>query len=180
MTQRMGLPSEDEVGGKAKKAKGPKTALMYAVDLLARQEQSSAKLREKLGRKGYEEEEIEAALQRLMELHYLDDIGACQRQFDFLYEESRSSVRQIVAKLLQRGFESSMIKDCIPSDTYEREKDAAFRVLALKYRKPADPRKMMANLYQKGFAVDAARAAVETFAAQMAERQDGAEDEGRR
>ena len=49
MTQRMELPSEDEVGGK-KKAKGPKTALMYAVDLLARQEQSSAKLREKLGK----------------------------------------------------------------------------------------------------------------------------------
>ena len=161
-----------------KKAKGPKTALMYAVDLLARQEQSSAKLREKLGRKGYDEEETEAALRRLMELHYLDDAGACQRQFDFLYEESRSSVRQIVAKLMQR--ESSMIKGCIPSDTYEREKDAALRVLALKYRRPTDPRKMMANLYQKGFAVDAARAAVETFAAQMAERQDGAEDEGRR
>ena len=179
MTQRMELPSEDEVGGK-KKAKGPKTALMYAVDLLARQEQSSAKLREKLGRKGYDEEETEAALRRLMELHYLDDAGACQRQFDFLYEESRSSVRQIVAKLMQRGFESSMIKGCIPSDTYEREKDAALRVLALKYRRPTDPLKMMANLYQKGFAVDAARAAVETFAAQMAERQDGAEDEGRR
>ena len=57
MTQRMELPSEDEVGGKAKKAKGPKTALMYAVDLLARQEQSSAKLREKLKRKGYGEED---------------------------------------------------------------------------------------------------------------------------
>ena len=84
-----------------------------------------------------------------------------------------------MAKLLQRGFESSMIRDCIPSDTYEREKDAALRVLALKYRKPADSRKMMANLYQKGFAVDAARAAVETFAAQMAERQDSAEDDER-
>lgn len=178
MTQRMELPPEEEIGGK-KKAKGPKTALMYAVDLLARQEQSSAKLREKLKRKNYDEEEIEAALQRLMELHYLDDAGACQRQFDFLYEESRSSVRQIVAKLLQRGFESSMIKSCIPSDTYEREKEAALRVLSLKYHRPADPRKMMANLYQKGFAVDAARAAVETFAAQMAERQGGAEgDEG--
>ncbi len=169
MTQRMELPPEEEIGGK-KKAKGPKTALMYAVDLLARQEQSSAKLREKLKRKNYDEEEIEAALQRLMELHYLDDAGACQRQFDFLYEESRSSVRQIVAKLLQRGFESSMIKSCIPSDTYEREKEAALRVLSLKYHRPADPRKMMANLYQKGFAVDAAWAAVETFAAQMAER----------
>ena len=46
-----------------------KTALMYAVDLLARQEQSEKRLREKLARKGYEEEEIEAALARLHEKH---------------------------------------------------------------------------------------------------------------
>ena len=163
MTQRMELPSEDEVGGK-KKAKGPKTALMYAVDLLARQEQSSAKLREKLGRKGYSEEETEAAIQRLMELHYLDDAGACQRQFDFLYEESRSSVRQIVVKLLQRGFPSELVKACVPADTYEREKAAALRVLALKYKRSAEPRKMMANLYQKGFESAVCRAAVEEYA----------------
>ena len=163
MTQRMELPSEDEVGGK-KKAKGPKTALMYAVDLLARQEQSSAKLREKLGRKGYDEEETEAALRRLMELHYLDDAGACQRQFDFLYEESRSSVRQIVVKLLQRGFPSELVKACVPADTYEREKAAALRVLALKYKRSAEPRKMMANLYQKGFESAVCRAAVEEYA----------------
>ena len=60
------------------------TALMYAVDLLARQEQSSNKLREKLRRKGYEEEEIEAALLRLEEKHYLNDGDACARQFRFL------------------------------------------------------------------------------------------------
>ena len=176
MTQRMELPSEgagSHTGGRrsgGKSTKSQKTALMYAVDLLARQEQSSAKLREKLCRKGYSEEETEAALRRLEEMHYLDDAGACQHQFEFLYNESRSTVRQIMAKLLQRGFERSMIRDCIPKDTYEREKSAALRVLALKYRRPADPRKMMANLYQKGFSVDAARAAVEEFAAQMAER----------
>ena len=175
------LPGEQTAEAKtARKPRAKKTALMYAVDLLARQEQSSAKLREKLLRKGYAEVETEAAIARLVEKHYLNDADACARQFAYLYNESRSSVRQIVAKLMQRGFESSMIKGCIPSDTYEREKDAALRVLALKYRRPTDPRKMMANLYQKGFAVDAARAAVETFVAQLAERQDGAEDEGRR
>lgn len=55
---------------------------------------------------------------------------------------------------------------CIPKDTYEREKSAALRVLSLKYKTSADPRKMMANLYQKGFDLDAARAAVEAYAAE--------------
>ena len=83
-----------------------KTALMYAVDLLARQEQSEKRLREKLQRKGYEAEEIEAAIARLHEKHYLSDEEACQHQFDYLYRESRNSVRQICLKLQQRGFEA--------------------------------------------------------------------------
>ena len=43
------LPGEQAAEAKtARKPRAKKTALMYAVDLLARQEQSSAKLREKL------------------------------------------------------------------------------------------------------------------------------------
>ena len=137
---------------------------MYAVDLLARQEQSSAKLREKLLRKGYAEEETEAAIARLVEKHYLNDADACARQFAYLYNESRSSVRQIVVKLLQRGFPSELVKACVPADTYEREKAAALRVLALKYKRSVEPRKMMANLYQKGFESAVCRAAVEEYA----------------
>ena len=137
---------------------------MYAVDLLARQEQSTARLREKLARKGYPEEEIDAAIQKLEEKHYLDDAGACAHQFEFLYHESSRSVRQIVLKLQQRGFNRALIRDCIPEDTYEREKAAALRVLAMKYKRTADPRKMMASLYRKGFDTDVALAAAETYA----------------
>ncbi len=140
-----------------------KTALMYAVDLLARQEQSSNKLREKLQRRGYTEEEIEDALQRLAEKHYLNDAEACQRQFMFLYEESRQSVRQICAKLMQRGFEGSQVRECVPHDTYEREKKAALRCLSLKFKPSNDRQKMMQNLYTKGFDGPAIRAAVEEF-----------------
>ena len=86
------------------KTKSNKTALVQAVDLLARQEHSTQKLREKLRQRGYEEEEIEAAIQRLEEKHYLNDEDACARQFQYLYENSRSSVKQIQAKLMQRGF----------------------------------------------------------------------------
>mgnify|MGYP000169619715 CR=1 FL=1 len=47
-----------------------------AVDLLARQEQSEQKLRDKLARKGYEPEEIDKAVARLIEKHYLNDEDA--------------------------------------------------------------------------------------------------------
>ena len=148
---------------RARMPNAEKTALMYAVDLLARQEQSTAKLREKLARKGYSAEEIDAAIAKLEAKHILDDAGACEHQFAFLYNESSRSVRQIALKLQQRGFDRSMIRACIPDDTYEREKSAALRVLAIKYKKTAEPRKMMANLYQKGFDTDVARAAVEAY-----------------
>ena len=66
-------------------------------------------------------------------------------------------------KLMQRGFGSSLVKDCIPADTFAREKAAALRVLALKFKPAADRQKMMANLYSKGFDSSAIRAAVEEF-----------------
>ena len=143
--------------------KNKKTALVQAVDLLARQEQSTNKLREKLQQRGYAEDEIEAAIQRLEERHYLDDADACARQFQFLYEESRQSVRQICAKLMQRGFESSLVRECVPRDIYEREKKAAMRCLNLKFKPSAEEQKMMQHLYRKGFDSSAIRAAVEEF-----------------
>lgn len=159
--------SDGEAVEKPKKPKKPeKTALIAAVDILARQEYSEAKLSEKLARKGYGEEEIAGAIARLKERHYLNDADACARQFAFLYNESRNSVRQICLKLRQRGFTKEDIDACRPRDIYEREKQAALRVLALKYSRDAERQKMMANLYQKGFEAGTARDAVETYKSQ--------------
>ena len=58
----------------------------------------------------------------------------------YLYENSRSSVKQIQAKLMQRGFESSLIRSCIPSDTFQRETRAALHCLRLKFRAGAEAR----------------------------------------
>lgn len=158
---------ETSDGEAVEKPKKPeKTALVAAVDILARQEYSEAKLSEKLVRKGYGEEEIAGAIARLKERHYLNDADACARQFAFLYTESRNSVRQICLKLRQRGFTKEDIDACRPRDIYEREKQAALRVLALKYSRDAERQKMMANLYQKGFEAGTARDAVETYKSQ--------------
>lgn len=163
---RRGRTRRAEAGDGEAVEKTKKPALVAAVDILARQEYSEAKLSEKLARKGYGEEEIAGAIARLKERHYLNDADACARQFAFLYNESRNSVRQICLKLRQRGFTKEDIDACRPRDIYEREKQAALRVLALKYPRDAERQKMMANLYQKGFEAGTARDAVETYKSQ--------------
>lgn len=142
-----------------------RTALVCAADLLARQEQSRRRLHDKLRRRGYGEEETAAALDRLEERHYLDDEELCRRQFRFLYESSRNSVRQIMAKLMTRGFSRELVEACVPEDASARDQAAAAKQLRVKFRPEADRRKMMASLCRAGFSPDDARIAVEGFAA---------------
>lgn len=159
----MRTSEEPQSSRKRQRTRIEKTALMKAVDLLARAEQSTANLARKLAQRGYEEEEIRAALATLMERGYLDDEEACRHQFAFLYEESRQSVRQITAKLMQKGFPSALIADCVPADTFERERAAAGRCLALHFKKGADAQKMLQHLYRRGFSTTVCRAAVADF-----------------
>lgn len=161
MTRMSEKPQENS--RKRQRTKIEKTALMKAVDLLARAEHSTAHLARKLAQRGYEEEEIKAALAALTERGYLDDEEACRHQFAFLYEESRQSVRQITAKLMQKGFSAALIAECVPGDTFERERSAAGRCLVLHFKKNADAQKMLQHLYRRGFSTAVCRAAVADF-----------------
>ncbi|MBQ1416871.1 MAG: regulatory protein RecX [Selenomonas sp.] len=149
------------------KSKRPlKPALVYAVDLLARQDYSENRLREKLTAKGYEDEEIEAAVLRLQEKHYLNDEESCGRRFRYLYTESSYSVRQICVKLMERGYASRLVKSCIPEDREEvsqREYTAALRVLESKYRRSQDKQKLLAAMFRRGFPSSSVYQAVNDF-----------------
>ena len=149
------------------KSKRPlKPALVYAVDLLARQDYSEKRLREKLTAKGYEDEEIEAAVLRLQEKHYLNDEESCGRRFRYLYTESSYSVRQICVKLMERGYASRLVKSCIPEDREEvsqREYTAALRVLESKYRRSQDKQKLLAAMFRRGFPSSSVYQAVNDF-----------------
>ena len=152
--------------GQSQPAKPDKTALVTAVDYLARQEYSENKLREKLTRKGYDEDEIEAALARLKERHYIDDRSACARQLAYLYENSTNSLRQVKLKLERRGFDRGLIAECadeLDVDLYEQEKAKALRVLRGHYRPDADRQKMLGYLYRKGYDSAALRDAVDEY-----------------
>lgn len=144
--------------------KNKKTALVQAVDLLARQAHSTARLTRKLKQRQYETEEIEAAVDRLSQRGYLDDQELCRQQFSRYYEERRYSVKYICYKLMQQGFSSEMIDENIPDDTYVRELDTAEKILQRHFKEQAVENKMMQYLYGKGFSTNICRDAVRRFA----------------
>ena len=135
------------------------TALGKAIELLARQEQSSKTLRRKLLERGYDEAEVDKK--------YLDDADACASQFENLYEAETLSVRQIYAKLIQRGFDADTIENLIPADTYERELRAASKALEKKFSGQNIDAKVKLKIRQhlalKGFSSEIISAAVEKF-----------------
>ena len=113
--------------------KEKKSALQKATDLLARQEQSETILRQKLLARKYDAAEVEDALSKLKQHNYLNDAETCRRQFEILYAEGKLSVRQIVVKLIQRGFDKNFIEQLIPDDSDEHERLAAEKLLEKKF-----------------------------------------------
>ena len=151
-----------------------KTALMTAAELLARQEQSSKNLRQKLSARKFDSTEIDEAIKTLQQRNYLDDNETCRRQFENLYSEEKLSVRQICAKLIQRGFEPEFVKNLIPTDSEQHDLKAASRALEKKFSKVNFDKentqeffKLKNKIYQhlamKGFSSEIISAAVETF-----------------
>jgi regulatory protein len=83
------------------KARPDASVLEAGLRLLARRAHSRVELRRKLGRRGYEEDEIQAALTRLTELGYVDDA-----EFAAAHVRRRSASRgpfALSAELAARG-----------------------------------------------------------------------------
>lgn len=111
------------------------TALMKATELLAKSEQSSNLLRQKLLARKFDENEVDVAIEKLEKLKYLDDDELCTRQFENLYSAKKLSVRQICVKLVQKGFDLEFVKNLIPNDVDEHELKVALNILEKKYRR---------------------------------------------
>lgn len=102
---------------------------------MARQEQSSKHLRQKLIARKYGAEEVDAAIDTLTERNYLNDAESCRRQFEYLYAEEKLSVNKICAKLIQRGFDNAFVKNLIPEDSEEHDLRAAEKAFNKKFSK---------------------------------------------
>jgi len=130
-----------------------KTALQKATDLLARQDQSSAVLRRKLLARKYDAQEVDEAIDKLQKYNYLNDEELCRHQFENFYAEGKLSLRQILIKLIQRGFDKNFIEQLIPDDFEEHERLVAANMLAKKFPRDENfnPSKAWQFLSSRGF-----------------------------
>lgn len=144
--------------------KQKKSALQKATDLLARQEQSSTVLRQKLLARGYDTSEVDDALAKFKRYNYLDDAEACRRQFENFLTDGKLSVRQIVVKLIHRGFDKDFIEQLIPDDSAAYDSDVALKLLTKKFSAAKfDKAKAWQFLSARGFDGEIISEAVEKF-----------------
>ena len=145
--------------------KQKKSALMKAADLLAYREHSEAQLKRKLLARRYDTSEVDATIDKLKRHHYLDDAELCRQQFDSFWADGRLSVRQIVVKLIQRGFDKDFIAELIPADRDEHELHAAILALTKKFttRDENFRAKAWQFLSTRGFDGDIISTAIENF-----------------
>lgn len=143
-----------------------KSALMKAADLLAYREHSEAELRQKLLARRYEPAEVDETIDKLKRHNYLDDEELCRQQFENFWADGRLSVRQIVVKLIQRGFDKNFIDELIPADRDEHELNAATLALTKKFTS-RDDKNFRAKAWQflsgRGFDGDTISIALENF-----------------
>ena len=138
-------------------------ALDTGLRLLARRSHSRFELRRKLGRRGYEEAEVDAAVARLVELRYLDD-----RSFAEGHVRRRSATRgplALSAELAARGVDRESADLAVAGIDAEAQVGAAMRLVErLAGRKSfAGYRELLdsvgSKLVRRGFAPGVVRAA---------------------
>lgn len=135
-----------------KAERAPKTALVYAVDLLARRAYGELELRRKLAARGYADEEIEAAVERLLSKRYLDDEALCHDLAETFLRAHKYGYRYIRHKLRERGFSDALVAQSLGYEDEAREFEAAAAVVAKKYgAREAQPEKIYRFLLARGF-----------------------------
>jgi regulatory protein len=118
-----------------------KTCLDKALELLARRAHFRRELDRKLVQRGYGDEEREAALARVEELGYLDELETARA---FLRERLRrgpEGKRRLEAELVRRGAEAEAaaqaLAEMVPEDDREPARAAARTLLRRGAKEPA-------------------------------------------
>jgi regulatory protein len=143
----------------------------HAVRLLAPRPHFRAELEAKLKQRGYSEEEIGAALDRLAAEGHLDDVRTARDFVTHRLEQKAEGRLRLRAELVRRGASEEAVSAAlaeVPEDDLEAAREAAAK-WARSHR--PDPAALARHLARKGFSQRA------IFAASRLETLDGAQDE---
>ena len=123
-----------------------------ALKLLARQESSCRRLRHKLSQRGYEKDEIDTTISRLLEYGYLDDRRYGLRWVEERLRRGPVGQRRMRADLENRGLDGDLAaeiaSDQMPDDDLEAAREA---LESWKRRRGGNPRALARYLDRLGF-----------------------------
>ncbi len=132
-------------------------AFQYALKLLAYRSRSVAELKVKLSRKGFTEDEADAALQRLVGLGYIDDPALSEALARQARENRRFGKKGAMAFLLKRGIPPGLAASALTGyDESEGAKEVARKKLrGMKHvGSEAMRRRLYGALARRGYSAD--------------------------
>ncbi len=161
-------------------------AFEKALELLAVREHFRAELEEKLVRRGFEQPEIETALERCERLGYLDDRRAAERFVEVHVVRKGWGRRRIEQELRRRGAPADVVAEAaaIPRKTELDALEVALRRAGARarpgwWRLPRERARMVSSLLRRGFDAEDARRAVDRLAAERESDHHARDDEPR-
>lgn len=161
-------------------------AFSKALELLALRDHFRAELARKLERRGFPPDEIEAALQRLETLGYLDDVRAAARFVEVNAVRKGWGRHRLERELERRGVARDVAARAAGAGP---ETEAAALASALGralrrarpgwWRLPRERARMVSSLVRRGFDAEDARRAVDRLAAERESDDHAPDDEPR-
>ena len=106
------------------------SAMVKAMDILARRSLSEMELLAKLRRAGYPDHECDEAIAECLKRHYLDDEQLTSDCVDILHQRNLGA-RQIRMKLARRGLDPEKINELL-NESPEAEIESARRAMETK------------------------------------------------
>lgn len=92
----------------------PEGAFSAAVSLLTYKENTEKELKRKLKERGFEEEDIDAAFEKLREKRFLDERRYFERFVRLAAESRRYGARRILNEAYVKGFSEETVRACAP------------------------------------------------------------------
>jgi regulatory protein len=124
----------------------------YALFLVSLRAQSVGQMQEKLQKKGYPDDEIDATILRLSELNYLNDDQFAQIYLDNLKKYKNFGYFGIKKKLMEKKIPSKQVEKLLKTFTLKEEQEIAKRLIEKNQRKSRE--QMVRALQSKGFRTD--------------------------
>ena len=103
-------------------SKNKKTAMEAASAYLANRMRTVQELRKYLKEKEYDTSEIDATVDELISLHYLDDNLYAERYYEYNREKKRG-IKRAAAELKERGVDEAVIKNAGEDFLYNNKVD---------------------------------------------------------